>query len=168
MRNYTTILFLLLSITSYTQNDFELVVWMLKCSEGFRAKNYNCTANKSTIGYGTQSKQATITKKEAQKRLYQHFEKDYQIVKKNYPTLVKRQHLILAALMYNSGKVGKELDYRIKNGLPVADIWIQYSTVRGQTAKYLIKRRAIELDIWNGVNLNYYYNYYKECVCNQK
>lgn len=168
MRKFThTLLLLLASLTTYCQNDFELVIWYLKCHEGYRINNYKCTAGAKTIGWGTQSKKKQVTRKEAQFMLYTHFEKDYQVVKTSYPKLQKRQHLILAALMYNVGNIGKDLDYRIRQGLPVSPAWIQYNKVKGKTADYLLKRRVVEIDIFNGVNLRYYYDQFKECTCNQ-
>lgn len=161
---HTTVLLFVFNLC-FTQNDFELVMWYLKCHEGLSLTSYQLKGDKPTIGWGKQSELSQVTLTKAQQLIYSHFEKDYRKAKKNYPDLKKRQHLVLAALMYHIGSIGKELDRKIKNDLPIAETWIKYNKRNGKIDESFLKRRVIEIDIYNGVNLIYYHNQFKECTC---
>lgn len=144
----------------------QYIVWQdkmvenIKAFESYRPAPYVCPAGVLTVGYGHTGKYASrsMSKQEAEDILKKELKHCRQIVLRNVKVpLAEWQLCALTSFTYNCGEGNlKKLingPKRLNSGNydSVKKIMPMYRKGGGKVLKGLVKRRAIEVDMWNGL-----------------
>lgn len=135
------------------------LVNQVKSFESFKSHPYRCPAGVLTVGYGHTGKFASsaLTKQRAEDLLKKELEECRAIVRRNVKVpLTENQICALVSFTYNCGE--KNLRFLINgksrlnsgNYKSVSKLMPLYSKANGKTLKGLVKRRVLEVSMWNG------------------
>jgi GH24 family phage-related lysozyme (muramidase) len=149
------LLFAILSFRSPSGSDtpeyteYEAAVWMLKSQEGLRLTPYS-DGRQQSIGYGTKAEgRRSITHEQAQQDMHQYFVTRHAEIVDQYPSLSRRQALVLTAFSYNVGSFGPEMHKAAISGSDkrIAKAMKKYVMFKGKKNAGLLKRRSVEIDL---------------------
>ena len=132
----------------------------VKHFEGFRSKKYICSGGKETIGYGHTGPavhKGDMSEKEASSLLERELRETQKVVESIVKVpLNSNQLAALTCFTYNCGRgalsqlVGKPGRLNDGNYDSIDEILPKYRMAGGKVRKGLVRRRAFELDLWNG------------------
>jgi lysozyme len=135
------------------------LIQQVKSFESFKASPYRCPAGVLTVGYGHTGKFASgaVTKQRAEALLKKELEDCRAIVRRNVKVpLTENQICALVSFTYNCGEKNLRSlingDSRLNSGnyKSVSKLMPLYSKANGKTLKGLVKRRMLEVSMWNG------------------
>jgi lysozyme len=135
----------------------------VKMFENFKSRPYRCPAGVLTVGYGHTGKFAssTLTEQAAEDLLKEELENYRAIVRRNVKVpLTEYQTCALVSFTYNCGEGNLRRlingNSRLNSGnyKSINKLMPLYSKAKGKTLNGLIKRRMLEVSMWNGESLN--------------
>lgn len=135
------------------------LVNQVKGFESFKSAPYLCPAGVLTVGYGHTGKFASnvLTKQRAEDILKKELEECRAIVRRNVKVpLTENQICALVSFTYNCGEKNLRSlvngDSRLNSGnyKSVSKLMPLYSKANGKTLNGLVKRRMLEVSMWNG------------------
>ena len=161
----------------YEDSLYSYMLWYLKFREGFMANIYRCPAGFKTVAYGhnldAHGKKyigktiddGEVTYREATELLYGDFERQYAIIKAEFPSMSKAKLYAVTGLALNCGLAKiKYIRGVPKNGLsrfwvslkngrtPNFGLYVKYKTPNGAivVSDLLVKSRKFEEDLFVG------------------
>ena len=144
----------------------QYIVWQdkmvetVKSFESYRPQPYLCPAGVLTVGYGHTGKYASraMSKKQAEDVLKKELNECRKIVLRNVKvSLTEWQLCSLTSFTYNCGEgslkklINGPRRLNAGNYDSIKKIMPMYRKGGGRVLKGLVKRRAVEVDMWNGV-----------------
>jgi lysozyme len=135
------------------------LVNQVKGFESFKSAPYLCPAGVLTVGYGHTGKFASnaLTKQRAEDILKKELEECRAIVRRNVKVpLTENQTCALVSFTYNCGEKNLRSlingDSRLNSGnyKSVSKLMPLYSKANGKTLNGLVRRRMLEVSMWNG------------------
>jgi lysozyme len=142
----------------YNSWEQELVN-QVKYFESFKPSPYRCPAGVLTVGYGHTGKFASdsVTKQRAEYLLKKELEECRAIVRRNVKVpLTEYQTCALVSFTYNCGEknlrslINGKARLNSGNYKSVSKLMPLYSKAKGKTLNGLVKRRALESNMWLG------------------
>jgi len=156
---------------------YQIMCWVIKKSENYRADSYRCQAGKKTIGWGFTNVSKVKDIHHADEIFRDIIEPLYQEVDKSYPQLTYLQKAVLVSLYYNSGSLTKIKKSKFAKALVNNDIkkavknfksWNKVKVRRGKfiVSRGLVNRRSYEAKLLDGSFNMDDYNKLKQEVTN--
>jgi len=156
---------------------YQIMCWVIKKSENYRADSYRCQAGKKTIGWGFTNVSRVKDIHHADEIFRDIIEPLYEEVNKNYPQLTYLQKAVLVSLYYNSGSLTKIKKSKFAKALVNNDIkkavknfkgWNKVKVRKGKfiVSKGLVIRRSYEAKLLDGSFNMTDYNKLKQEVTN--
>ena len=144
-----------------TTQQYQIMCWVIKKSENYRADVYKCQAKKKTVGWGfTQVKTVKDIHQadEIFKSIVNHL---FDEVHKEYPNLTYLQKVVIVSLYYNSGSLNKIKKSNFSKALVNNDLkkainkfksWNKVEVSKGVfiVSNGLVKRRSYESKLLDG------------------
>lgn len=156
---------------------YQIMCWVIKKSENYRADSYRCQAGKKTIGWGFTNVSRVKDIHHADEIFRDIIEPLYQEVDRSYPQLTYLQKAVLVSLYYNSGSLTKIKKSKFAKALVNNDIkkavknfksWNKVKVRRGKfiVSRGLVIRRSYEAKLLDGSFNMDDYNKLKQEVTN--
>lgn len=156
---------------------YQIMCWVIKKSENYRADSYRCQAGKKTIGWGFTNISKVKDIHHADEIFRDIIEPLYEEVNKSYPKLTYLQKAVIVSLYYNSGSLTKIKRSDFAKALVKNDIkkavknfkqWNKVKVRRGKfiVSKGLVIRRSYEAKLLDGSFNMSDYNKLKQEVTN--
>jgi len=156
---------------------YQIMCWVIKKSENYRADTYRCQAGKKTVGWGFTNVSKVKDIHHADEIFRDIIEPLYQEVDKSYPQLTYLQKAVLVSLYYNSGSLTKIKKSKFAKALVNNDIkkavknfksWNKVKVRRGKfiVSRGLVIRRSYEAKLLDGSFNMDDYNKLKQEVTN--
>lgn len=156
---------------------YQIMCWVIKKSENYRADSYRCQAGKKTIGWGFTNVSKVKDIHHADEIFRDIIEPLYEEVHKSYPQLTYLQKAVLVSLYYNSGSLTKIKKSKFAKALVNNDTkkavknfkqWNKVKVRRGKfiVSKGLVIRRSYEAKLLDGSFNMSDYNKLKKEVSN--
>lgn len=163
--------------TFTSTQKYQIMCWVIKKSENYRADTYRCQAGKKTIGWGFTNVSKVKDIHHADEIFRDIIEPLYQEVDKSYPQLTYLQKAVLVSLYYNSGSLTKIKKSKFAKALVNNDIkkavknfksWNKVKVRRGKfiVSRGLVNRRSYEAKLLDGSFNMDDYNKLKQEVTN--
>ena len=156
---------------------YQIMCWVIKKSENYRADSYRCQAGKKTIGWGFTNVSKVKNIHHADEIFRDIIEPLYEEVNRSYPKLTYLQKAVIVSLYYNSGSLTKIKRSDFAKALVKNDIkkavknfkqWNKVKVRRGKfiVSKGLVIRRSYEAKLLDGSFNMSDYNKLKQEVTN--
>lgn len=156
---------------------YQIMCWVIKKSENYRADSYRCQAGKKTIGWGFTNVSKVKDIHHADEIFRDIIEPLYQEVNRSYPQLTYLQKAVIVSLYYNSGSLTKikKSDFAkalvnndTKNAIKNFKQWNKVKVRRGKfiVSRGLVIRRSYEAKLLDGSFNMSDYNKLKQEVTN--
>jgi hypothetical protein len=140
---------------------YQIMCWVIKKSENYRADTYRCQAGKKTVGWGFTNVSKVKDIHHADEIFRDIIEPLYQEVNRSYPQLTYLQKAVLVSLYYNSGSLTKIKKSKFAKALVNNDIkkavknfkaWNKVKVRRGKfiVSRGLVIRRSYEAKLLDG------------------
>lgn len=163
--------------TFTSTQKYQIMCWVIKKSENYRADSYRCQAGKKTVGWGFTNVSKVKDIHHADEIFRDIIEPLYEEVNKNYPQLTYLQKAVLVSLYYNSGSLTKIKKSKFAKALVNNDIkkaiknfkgWNKVKVRKGKfiVSKGLVIRRSYEAKLLDGSFNMTDYNKLKQEVTN--
>lgn len=134
---------------------YQIMCWIIKKAENYRAKPYKCQAGKRTVGYGFTNVKSVRDIHHADEIFKGIVNPLYDRVNEEYPTLPYLHKAVIVSLLYNTGnlKAIKKSNFAkslVKNDIDKAvnefKSWNKVKVKKGKyiVSKGLVKRRSFE------------------------
>jgi len=147
--------------TFTSTQKYQIMCWVIKKSENYRADSYRCQAGKKTIGWGFTNVSKVKDIHHADEIFRDIIEPLYQEVDKSYPQLTYLQKAVLVSLYYNSGSLTKIKKSKFAKALVNNDIkkavknfkaWNKVKVRKGKfiVSRGLVIRRSYEAKLLDG------------------
>jgi GH24 family phage-related lysozyme (muramidase) len=144
-----------------TTQQYEILCWVIKKSENYRANVYKCQAGKKTVGWGFTNVKSVKNIHHADEIFRDIINPLYNEVNKQYPNLTYLQKAVITSLYYNTGSLNKikQSDFSkalLKNDLKKAiknfKSWNKVKVRKGKfiVSNGLVKRRSYESKLLDG------------------
>jgi len=135
--------------------QYQIMCWIIKKSENYRADVYRCQARKKTVGWGFTTVKSVKDIHHADEIFKNIVNPLYEKVNEEYPTLPYLHKAVIVSLLYNTGdlrgikksKFAKSLVKNdIDNAVAAFKAWNKVKVKRGKyiVSKGLVKRRSYE------------------------
>lgn len=156
---------------------YQIMCWVIKKSENYRADSYRCQAGKKTIGWGFTNVSKVKDIHHADEIFRDIIEPLYQEVNRSYPKLTYLQKAVIVSLYYNSGSLTKikKSDFAkalvnndTKNAIKNFKQWNKVKVRKGKfiVSRGLVIRRSYEAKLLDGSFNMSDYNKLKQEVTN--
>jgi GH24 family phage-related lysozyme (muramidase) len=156
---------------------YQIMCWVIKKSENYRADSYRCQAGKKTIGWGFTNVSKVKDIHHADEIFRDIIEPLYQEVNRNYPQLTYLQKAVIVSLYYNSGSLTKIKKSDFAKALVNNDTkkavrnFKQWNKVKVRKGKFIVSRglvirRSYEAKLLDGSFNMSDYNKLKQEVSN--
>jgi GH24 family phage-related lysozyme (muramidase) len=156
---------------------YQIMCWVIKKSENYRADSYRCQAGKKTVGWGFTNVSKVKDIHHADEIFRDIIEPLYQEVNRNYPQLTYLQKAVIVSLYYNSGSLTKikKSDFAkalvnndTKNAVRNFKQWNKVKVRKGKfiVSRGLVIRRSYEAKLLDGSFNMADYNKLKKEVTN--
>lgn len=156
---------------------YQIMCWVIKKSENYRADSYRCQAGKKTIGWGFTNVSKVKDIHHADEIFRDIIEPLYEEVNKSYPRLTYLQKAVIVSLYYNSGSLTKIKKSDFAKALVKNDIkkavknFKQWNKVKVRKGKFIVSRglvirRSYEAKLLDGSFNMSDYNKLKQEVTN--
>lgn len=156
---------------------YQIMCWVIKKSENYRADSYRCQAGKKTIGWGFTNVSKVKDIHHADEIFRDIIEPLYEEVNRSYPKLTYLQKAVIVSLYYNSGSLTKinKSDFAkalVKNDIKKAvKNFKQWNKVKVRKGKFIVSRglvirRSYEAKLLDGSFNMSDYNKLKQEVTN--
>jgi GH24 family phage-related lysozyme (muramidase) len=163
--------------TFTSTQKYQIMCWVIKKSENYRADSYRCQAGKKTVGWGFTNVSRVKDIHHADEIFRDIITPLYEEVNKSYPQLTYLQKAVLVSLYYNSGSLTKIKKSKFAKALVNNDIkkavknfksWNKVKVRRGKfiVSKGLVIRRSYEAKLLDGSFNMSDYNKLKKEVTN--
>jgi GH24 family phage-related lysozyme (muramidase) len=140
---------------------YQIMCWVIKKSENYRADSYRCQAGKKTVGWGFTNVSKVKDIHHADEIFRDIIEPLYQEVNRSYPQLTYLQKAVIVSLYYNSGSLTKIKKSKFAKALVNNDIkkavknfkaWNKVKVRRGKfiVSRGLVIRRSYEAKLLDG------------------
>ena len=140
---------------------YQIMCWVIKKSENYRADSYRCQAKKKTIGWGFTTVSKVKDIHHADEIFRDIITPLYEEVHKSYPHLTYLQKAVIVSLYYNSGSLTKIKKSNFAKALVKNDIkesiknfkkWNKVKVKKGvfKVSKGLVNRRSYEAKLLDG------------------
>jgi lysozyme len=134
---------------------YQIMSWIIKKAENYRAKPYKCPAGKRTVGYGFTNVSHVRDIHHADEIFKKIINPLYDKVNEEYPTLPYLHKAVIVSLLYNSGSLSKIKNSNFAKSLVKNDInsavssfkkWNKIKVKKGKyiVSKGLVNRRSFE------------------------
>jgi len=144
-----------------TTQQYEIMCWVVKKSENYRANVYKCQSGKKTVGWGFTNVKSVKDIHHADEIFRDIINPLYNEVDKQYPNLTYLQKAVITSLYYNTGNLNKikQSDFSkalLKNDLKKAiknfKSWNKVKVRKGKfiVSNGLVKRRSYESKLLDG------------------
>lgn len=138
-----------------TTQQYQIMCWIIKRAENYRADVYRCQAGKRTVGYGFTNVSHVRDIHHADEIFKKIINPLYDKVNEEYPTLPYLHKAVIVSLLYNTGdlrgikksKFAKSLVKNdINNAVAAFKAWNKVKVKKGKyiVSKGLVKRRSFE------------------------
>ena len=147
--------------TFTSTQKYQIMCWVIKKSENYKADSYRCQAKKRTIGWGFTQVKKVKDIHHADEIFRDLIEPLYEEVNRVYPNLTYLQKAVLVSLYYNSGSLKKIKESNFAKALVNNDIkesiknfkkWNKVQVKKGvfKVSKGLVNRRSYEAKLLDG------------------
>jgi lysozyme len=138
-----------------TTQQYQIMCWIIKKAENYRAKPYKCPAGKRTVGYGFTNVSKVKDIHHADEIFKNIVNPLYEKVNEEYPTLPYLHKAVIVSLLYNTGDLRgiKKSNFAkslvkndIDNAVAAFKAWNKVKVKKGKyiVSKGLVKRRSYE------------------------
>lgn len=129
--------------------EYEIMSWVIKKSENYKANIYRCQANKKTIGWGFTHVKSVRNIHHADRIFKNIVNPLFTEVDKEYPTLTYLQKAAIVSLLYNTGDLDGIKKSNFAKALVRKDInkavanFKDWNKVKIRKGKYIISRGLV-------------------------
>ena len=128
---------------------YQIMCWIIKKAENYRADSYRCQAGKKTIGWGFTNVSKVKNIHHADEIFRDIIEPLYEEVNRSYPKLTYLQKAVIVSLYYNSGSLTKIKRSDFAKALVKNDIkkavknFKQWNKVKVRRGKFIVSRGLV-------------------------